>query len=199
MNFNKWKKRLLMYDEILIILAILLLGIFRPDIVLIVSYFVLIIYLLITKRKTLLFQLLISSLLSLAWMLIARNEYGYNQDFLIILGINTFPFFSFSLGLFALYLIYSHYEYLFKNNSYIKKLLFVVLIYFPLLIILETIAYHYFNIRNTASAMYIGLPICDCLHAPRWMQASYFLMGPLYFTITYLLKFKNPHIQKLFK
>jgi hypothetical protein len=199
MNFNKWKKRLLMYDKILIISVILLLGIFRPDIVLIVSYFVLIVYLLITKRKTLLFQLLISSLLSLLWMLIARNEYGYNQDFLIILGINTFPFFSFSLGLFALYLIYSHYEYLFKNNSYIKKLLFVVLIYFPLLIILETIAYHYFNIRNISSAMYIGLPICDCLHASRWMQASYFLMGPLYFTITYLLKFKNPHIQKLFK
>lgn len=199
MNFNKWKKRLLMYDEILIILSILLLGVFRPDIVLIVAYFVLIIYLLITKRKTLLFQLLISSLLSLLWMLITRNEYGYNQDFLIILGINTFPFLAFSLGLFALYLLYSHYEYLFKNNSYLKKLLFVVLIYFPLLIILETIAYHYFNIRNIASSMYIGLPLCDCLHAPRWIQVSYFLMGPLYFTITYILKFKNPHIQKLLK
>jgi len=199
MNFDKWKKKLLMYDEILIILSILLLGVFKPDLVLIVSYFVLIIYIILTKRKVLLFQLLISSILSLLWMLIAKGEYGYNQDFLIILGINTFPFFAFSLGLFSLYIIYSHYEYLFKNNSYLKKLSFVILIYFPLLIILETVAYHYFDIRNTASSMYTGLPVCNCLHAARWMQVSYFLMGPLYFTITHLFKIKNPNIQRILK
>jgi len=58
MNFNKWKKRLLMYDEILIILSILLLGVFRPDLVLIVSYFVLIIYIILTKRKVLFFSII---------------------------------------------------------------------------------------------------------------------------------------------
>ena len=115
-NINKLRKRLLLFDELLIVLTILLLGVFRPDIVLIISYFILIIYLLITKRKLLLFHLAISSLLSLLWLLISYQEYNYNQDFLIILNLNTFPFFSFSLGLFALYLIYSHYEYKLKNK-----------------------------------------------------------------------------------
>ncbi len=188
MNINKLRKRLILSDELLIVLTILLLGVFRPDIVLIVSYFVLIIYLLISKRKLLLFHLAIASLLSFLWLLIAYQEYNYNQDFLIILGLNTFPYFAFSLGLFALYLIYSHYEYKFKNKSYLRELLLIILTYFPLLIIVETIAYHLFNIQNIASEMYAGLPICNCLHARRWMQISYFLMGPLYFSIIYLFR-----------
>ena len=188
MNINKLRKRLILSDELLIVLTILLLGVFRPDIVLIVSYFVLIIYLLISKRKLLLFHLAIASLLSFLWLLIAYQEYNYNQDFLIILGLNTFPYFAFSLGLFALYLIYCHYEYKFKNKSYLRELLLIILTYFPLLIIVETIAYHLFNIQNIASEMYAGLPICNFLHARRWMQISYFLMGPLYFSIIYLFR-----------
>ena len=39
-NINKLRKRLLLFDELLIVLTILLLGVFRPDIVLIVSYFI---------------------------------------------------------------------------------------------------------------------------------------------------------------
>tara|TARA_B100001964_G_C14135661_1_gene555022 strand:- start:357 stop:953 length:597 start_codon:yes stop_codon:yes gene_type:complete len=190
-------KKILIFDKLLIILAILLLGVFKPDIVLIVFYFILIIYLLITKRRLLLFHLSISSLLSLIWILISKNEYSYNQDFLIIMGFNIFPFFAFSLGLFSVYLIYSHYQYLIKGNSYLKKLLLFIIIYFPLLIIVETISYHLFNIRNLASSMYSGLPFCDCLHAKKWMQIFYFLMGPLFFTVCYVLKIKNIHLQKL--
>ena len=192
-------KKILIFDKLLIILAVLLLGVFKPDIVLIVFYFILIIYLLITARKLLLFNLIISSLLSLIWMLISKNEYSYNQDFLIIMGFNIFPFFAFSLGLFAVYLIYSHYQYLIKGNSYLKRLLLIIIIYFPLLIIVETIAYHLFNIRNLASSMYSGLPFCDCLHANRYMQISYFLMGPLFFTFCYILKINNINLQKLIK
>ena len=192
-------KKILIFDKLLIILAILLLGVFKPDIVLIVFYFILIIYLLITKRKLLLFNLLISSLLSLIWMLISKNEYSYNQDFLIIMGFNIFPFFAFSLGLFAVYLLYSHYQYLIKDNSYLKRLLLIIIIYFPLLIIVETIAYHLFNIHNLASSMYSGLPFCDCLHANRYMQIAYFLMGPLFFTFCYILKINNINLQKLIK
>jgi len=199
MNINKLRKRLLLSDQLLIVLTILLLGIFRPDIVLIISYFILIIYLLITKRKLLLFHLAISSFLSLLWLLISYQEYNYNQDFLIILNFNIFPFFSFSLGLFALYLIYSHYEYKLKNKSYLRKLLLIILIYFPLLIIVETIAYHLFNIQNLASKIYAGLPFCNCLHAQRWMQIFYFLMGPFYFTIIYFLKINNIYLKKISK
>ena len=199
MNINKLRKRLLLSDKLLIVLTILLLGVFRPDIVLIVSYFILIVYLLITKRKLLLFHLAISSFLSLLWLLISYQEYNYNQDFLIILGFNTFPFLAFSLGLFALYLIYSHYEYKLKNKSYLRKLLLIMLIYFPFLIIVETIAYHLFNIQNIASEMYAGLPLCNCLHAQRWMQISYFLMGPFYFTILYLSKINNVYLEKILK
>jgi hypothetical protein len=34
---------------------------------------------------------------------------------------------------------------------------------------------------SRATFGYPGLPLCDCIHAPRWVQVTYLSMGPIYF------------------
>ena len=192
-EFHKWKKELLILDGILSILVLMFVGIFKPDFVVIAAYFLTIPYLILSERKNLLFHLLISSVLAVFWMVIAKNNYLYNQKFVSILGINSFALFSWAIGLFGVYLVYSHYEHFFKFKGFVKKMLFFIMLYFPLLIFVETIAYNFFNIKNISAAAYNGLMICNCIHAPFWMKISYFLLGPIFFYVCYLLKLENPH------
>ena len=194
-EFHKWKKQLLIADKTITILVILFLSLFSPDYVVIAAYFLIIPYLILTQRKVLFYHLMVSSAVALIWMLIAKNEYAYNQDFLIIAGINLFPLFAWATGLFVIYVIYSHYEHIFNEQGFVRKLLLFIAFYFPFIIGTETIAYHLFNIHNIAAAAYPGLPICDCIHAPRWMQAAYLGMGPIFFTICSMLKLENPHFK----
>jgi hypothetical protein len=42
---------------------------------------------------------------------------------------------------------------------------------------------------NTAN--FKGIPIAECIHAPSWMQAIYFAMGPAYYTACSLYKTKR--------
>ena len=194
-EFHKWKKQLLISDKVITLLVILFLGLLSPDYVVIAAYFIIIPYLILTRRKVLFYHLMVSSAVALIWMLIAKNEYSYNQDFLIIWGIDLFPLFSWATGLFAIYVIYSHYEHILNEQSFIHKLLLFIAFYFPFIIGAETIAYHFFNIYNIAAVAYPGLPICDCIHAPRWMQAAYFAMGPIFFAVCHILKLENPHFK----
>lgn len=194
-EFHKWKNHLLIADKIITVLVILFLGLFSPDYVVIAAYFLIIPYLIFTERKLLFYHFMISSAVALIWMLIAKNEYGYNQDFLTLAGINLFPLFALSAGLFAIYVIYSHYEHILKEQGFVRKSLLFLAFYFPFLISVETIAYHLFNIHNVAAASYAGLPICDCIHAPRWMQASYFALGPIFFGVCSILRLENPHFK----
>src|SRR3990167_8107089 len=85
-EFNKWKKQLLIADKIITIIVILFLGLLSPDYVVIAAYFLIIPYLILTRRKVLFYHLMVSSAIALIWMLIANNEYLYNQDFLTIAG-----------------------------------------------------------------------------------------------------------------
>lgn len=149
---------------------------------LLIIVYILLLFYLFLFRKVLLKYLLVSSIVSLVWILIANNQYGYNKDVLFIFGLNTFPLFAWALGLFAVYLIYL---YVLKKFEFvgIKKGLLFVAFYWPLLILGETIGYHVFNFKNLSAAVYAGLPICNCLHAPLWMQVAYFGLGPLYFVI----------------
>ncbi len=200
-EFHKWKDELLHIDRIVSIIVILLLGILKPDLVVIVAFFLIIPYLLLTKRKILIYHLIVAFFTSLIWMLIAKDNYGYNRSFLSILGINLYPLFSWATGLFVLYVIYSHYEHKLKEQTFIKKISLFITFYWPLLIIVETIAYHLFNIKNLATAIYKGLPLCNCMHVPLWMQISYFSIGLIFFAVCYKLGLENPHfrIKKLIK
>ena len=192
-NWQKWKKQLLVYDKLVIVIVFFLLGFFRPDYVVICAYFGLVFYLIFTKRSGTLRHLLVSSGLAFLWLVIARGEYGYNQDFLTVGGFNLFPFFAWSVGLLGVYLVYSHYEHYRESKSVLMKFIIFTLIFWILLISAEIIAYHIFDIKNLSAANYAGLPLCECIHAPRWMQAGYFLMGPIFFIVSYLFKLENPY------
>ena len=192
-DFHKWKQPLLNIDRILTLVIILLVGLARPDIIVIVAFILILPYLILTDRTILVFHYLIALIVSMMWMIVARNQYNYNQEFIAVYGVNLFPLFYWAIGLFAVYLIYSHYEHKLHEKGFFRKLALFLLIYWPALIIVETLAYHTFGIVNLATVSYSGLPVCDCLHAPQWMQVAYFLIGIIYFGICYLLGLENPH------
>ncbi len=190
-KFHKWKKQLLFADKIISVIVLLLLGLTRPDLLMMSVYILLIPYLYLTKRKNALNHLAIASIVSIIWVVFTNKYYNYNFETLKIFGLNSYLLFAFATGLFAVYILYSHWEH--KLRTLNSKLLLFIVLYWLLLIFVETIAYHVFNIHNIANAIYSGLPLCDCLHAPRWMQAAYFLIGPIYFLICEFLGFENPH------
>lgn len=194
-----WKKRLAVFDKILYLWVILLIGLYRPDIVMMIVYLALYPYLLLTLRKHALYNLIISFGVSLIWMLIAKDEYFYNIKMMVLWEINLFPLFAWSAGLFASYLLYSHAKKIIRDPSIIKKFVLYLAFYWPLLILVEAISYHLFNIQNLASAMYSGLPICECIHAKVWMQIAYLLMGPAYFFICEFVGANNLHFLEIKK
>jgi len=194
--FQTWKKQLIIADKALFALVVILLGIFRPDALLIGVYFMLYPYLFLTARKVVFYHLYVASVIALIWLLITNNQYGYNREMLLFFGLNTFPLFAWATGLFAVYLIYSHWEHNIERAGFVKKIALFIAIYWPLLIAVETIAYHLLAIKNLTTAQYAGLPICNCLHAPVWMQVSYLFLGPIYFVICELLGLENPHYIK---
>ena len=184
------QNKILFLDLIILAIFAPLVGIINPDAIVIIAYLAMAPYLFLKKIKNLILYFGIASLVSLVWILIARNQYGYNFDFIKIFDTSIFPFYAWSLCLIINYDFYLHYQKKLKKNFFVHLLIFS-LIYWIVLISAETIAYHVLIIRNAATGMYLGLPICDCIHAPRWMQASYIMMGPIYFSICYLISLKK--------
>ncbi len=182
---------LLTVDALLIALVIALFGIFPADQVVIVAYLAIILYLVVTRRTNLFLHFTVASTMAALWAFLGRSEYGYNHPFLVVDGVNLFSLFGWAAGLFASYLLFSHEEHVFRLKGFARQLGLFLVIYWPLLVLAETVAYHVFDIHNLASAAYVGLPICDCLHAPRWMQALYFAMGPMFFAICWSLRLEN--------
>jgi hypothetical protein len=187
------KNYLIFLDKLVIVLIIISMSLFRKDFVLIASFFLLIFYLIFTNRIGFFYHLIISSVITILWMIIAGTQYNYNSHFISIFGFNAFPLFAWSLGLFAAYLIYSHYERILNLNHFYSQIEFFTILYWILLICFETFSYHVLNVHNLGTAQYPGLPICDCIHAPLWMQISYFALGPIYFIVCTILRLENPH------
>lgn len=189
------KKKILLLAGISYFLFAFFLGTTRIDILFMCTYGILFVSLLLTQHMNLFRNLCIASGISVVWILFANEQYGYNRSMMTIFGLNAFPLFAWALGLFLAYVFYASVrENIRIKHSFHAFFLFVV-IYWPLLIFVETIAYHLFNIRNLTTSMYAGLPICDCIHAPPWMQAAYFLLGPLYFLLWHVFS-KNKLQQK---
>lgn len=176
-------KQLTTKDILFLVIALLLLMFFQSSILLIAIYLSIYPYLLLTGRKNSIKYLLISSGVALIWVLIAKNQYGYNREMLTLFKLNLFPLFAWASGLFGTFLIFS---------SFSKKIRYFAIFYWFVLILAETVAYHFFNIKNLATAQYEGLPICDCMHAPLWMQMSYFSMGLIYFGVCKLIQQFSP-------
>lgn len=194
-EFHKWKRQLLYLDITFSALIIILLGVFKPGWVVIAAFFLTIPYLLLTKRRVLFNHLIVAFFIAFIWVFLTKDGYSYNHPTTSIAGINLYTLFSWVLGLFILYLIYSHYEHKLKEKTFARKLGLFIIFYWPTLIAVETLAYHVFNIKNLATAAYKGLPLCDCIHAPVWMQISYFSLGIIFFLLCYKLGLENPHFR----
>jgi len=156
-----------------------------------------VLYIVATSSRAGIYNLILASAIAIAWSYYARNDYGYNHDIATIYGISTYPLFAWASGLLVNHIFYINFENLkiFRiiKNRILTRILFFSVFYITLLLTIETVAYHLFNIHNKTSLEYSGLPICNCLHAPHWMQASYMLLGPFFFVISLLWDNGDPY------
>jgi hypothetical protein len=179
--------------DIISILLIVVVGFqLGADYTIVFAFLSIIPYLILTGRKKMIKQFLISSTIILLWTLIAKDEYGYNRSFLTLFGVNFFPLFAWACGLFGTYVIFCHFEPFFHKRGSLPKFLIYSFMYWIFLVTMETIGYHVLDIRNVATAHYPGLPILDSMHSPLWMKISYFTLGPIYFLVCNILKRENP-------
>lgn len=184
-------------DKISIFLIIFLLAISsRPDLVILSSFFLIIPYIYLTDRLELYKVLISSFLLSLAWMAFSKENYFYSPEYLTLLGINLYALFSWTAGLMGIYIIYLHYEEFLKRFSKTIRFVIFSFTYIFFLLLLEFLFFNFFGVQNLAAVSYPGLAICNCLHAPLWMQISYLIIGPIYYLIMQFVRFKNPHFIK---
>lgn len=195
MRHAKIKKARFFSDKLIFIGVLSLFLFFNPSLVLMLTYVLLFPYLYITKRSSAYSHLLIATIFAVVWVIIANDFYGYNQTMIKIFGLNAFPLFAWSSGLLFSYTLYAFISHKYSIRTFQTKFLIFVLIYIPGLIVVETIGYHVLGIQNLATAHYVALPICHCIHAPLWMQMSYFLIGPLYFITCKMFGLENPHKQ----
>jgi hypothetical protein len=184
-------------DKVICVLALLSLGFsgIRADFMIIGLYLLLFPYLYLTHRRHAVFHLLVSSVLACFWLFVAREQYGYNRELLVISGYNIYPLFAWAVGLFGVFLMYAHWVPAFRKMAFLKKMIFFTALYWGLLFGSEILAYRVFNFRNIATAQYEGLPFLDCIHVPDWMKVAYLLNGPAYFLICELLGLPDPDIR----
>lgn len=143
-------------------------------------YVALVGFILLGRRSKLYIPALSAALIALVWTAAAGDIYMYNTENLVPFGVNLFPLFAWSAGLLSGYFLYLAALKLVKVKKSWQKLVLFNILYVPILITLETVAYHAFGVVNEATSSYAGLAFCDCMHAPGWMQVVYFLMGTFY-------------------
>ena len=121
------------------------------------------------------------------WTYLARHMYHYNIDFPVIFGLNLFPLTCWTVSLTAGCLSANYLLRTFRIKHRALQLISVIGYYALWLIFVETVGYHVFGVRDVMTGDYPGLPICDCLHAPVWMQFAYFTLGPLHWVVAQAL------------
>ncbi len=177
----------LIIDLIAIFLFFILLFLIGIDCTMFILLVAVCPFLIITKRKGLIFSLIIALMIAVIWGWIAEKYYVYAESSFKTELLNFYPILFWTLGLFMAILLFRDVKLIFDIKTFkVKLIIFSVLFWFGLIAI-ETISYHILEIRNLATAKYKGLPICDCIHAPLWIQISYFIIGPLYFIILNIL------------
>lgn len=160
-----------------IILTLVAIYFLEPGIVLFAILAIYIFYLWQTKSKD--YKMLINAfLVSVIWILIAYKMYQYNERIALkFLGIPLFPLVAWIISLMAFYYLSKAVLELFPKyfDKKHKKIIFSIFFYSSLMIIFESIGYNILGIHLASN--YPGLSICNCLHAPLWMQIGYFLNG----------------------
>jgi hypothetical protein len=179
--FSGSRERFFVPDLLIVISVLLFFAVFRNwgDLVLMVSWVLVLGYLMLLKRFESVLHLLLATLISTLWVHFAKDYYSYQHDFVKIFGMNSIPLMAWSLTLYGLHQVCNNYK--FRHKTFNFVLFFLVFLVFG--IAFETVAYHVLGIRNTVTASFPGLPICDCVHAPGWMQMVYFSLGPVYYLV----------------
>ncbi|PIZ96021.1 MAG: hypothetical protein COX80_02435 [Candidatus Magasanikbacteria bacterium CG_4_10_14_0_2_um_filter_33_14] len=180
-------KNLYILDILATLLFFFSFGLFNPIYVLFLGYPILLLYLFLTKRNYLFKNFLLGIIFAVIWTLIAKNYYGYGSNFGTFFGLNIYPLLAWPVGLLSLYIIFIEIEKKFNKPNKILNFIIFSLAYIFFLLFAEYIAYHFFNIKNLATASYPGIQFCNCLHAPTWMQWSYILFGPIYYLSSEIL------------
>jgi len=183
-NNNKPCHRQLMTDLAIITLILLLLAVFQSDTIFIAMHVFLSAYLVATQRTGLLFPLATALLVSTTWIYLAQDYYAYDRSFLVIGNMNLWPWSAWVWSLFLVCYVYRGVEARYAIRGRLNRLLVFSLIFWFMLISAETFAYHSLGLVDIATLKYEGLPLCDCIHGPGWMQAGYLALGPLYFILT---------------
>jgi hypothetical protein len=177
-------------DIVFVLLVIIFLGVFQKEYVVGAAFILCIPYLYISKRKRLLPFFGIAFGFAMIWGLIANSYYDYPSAWKL-LGITIFPFLGWSMGLFAVLMLHNHVTRVLKLHAFWKELVSFALLFWILLLGIETLVYHVFSLKNVATKAYAGLPFCNCIHAPLGMQITYLLMGPLFFVACFYAKKKS--------
>jgi hypothetical protein len=177
----EWRRPVM--DLLYLVAVFIFMDLFRPDYVLIGVYIALIPYLILTKRSKWIVRLALATAVALVWVIIANGMYSYRVGVINLFGINVFTFLSWALGLYGVITLYTHINTLVGLKGLKERMLLFVAVFWPGLIIVESVAYHVLLFRNIPTGMFPGLPLCDCIHAPMWMQFAYLAMGPIYFAL----------------
>ena len=176
------KNKFLIPDFLILAVIIIGMSIFSAyaDWALLVSYIFVVLYKVLTRRWKGLMHLGISTVIALIWVFFAQKNYAYNYEYLSVFGMNILPILAWSLGLLGVSELFNYFR---VQNDVMNFILFVP-VFWLLLILIETYAFHVIEIRDTGSGNAIGLPFCNCIHAPWWMRIVYFTMGPAYYAFT---------------
>jgi len=157
----------------------------HADIVLLLSWLLVALYTSFTHRNISFIHLILSTIIAICWVYIARENYGYNHKYITVSDVNILPVLAWSLGLLGVSEIFNH----FRSKSRVLNFILFIPVFWFLLLLIETYAFHVIEIRDTMSGNTIGLPFCNCLHAPWWMRIVYFSLGPAYYALTLLADF----------
>lgn len=169
-------------DLIIMFLTITGVSLFQDqaDVVLIIIWVFIGIYTWLNKRYDSFTHFIISTCIAFLWVWCARNNYGYNYTYYSVAGLNLLPIAAWSMGLLFVSEILNH----FAVEKKVIRLVAFTLLYWCALLAIESYAFHVIGIRNISTGNSIGLPLCNCIHAPWWMRIVYFSMGPVYYIIT---------------
>lgn len=152
----------------------------KVEILLMILYIILF----IVNYKNNKLKFFLASAMSLIWVNVASEQYGYTNEMIKFLGMNSFPLFAWPAGILIMDYIFQKIKYSKLKSFHFLQIVFVSLVF---IITLEYTGYHILGIQNAATAQYEGLAICDCLHAPPWMKFVYFAMAPAFFLIYNLI------------
>jgi len=137
----------------------------RADFTMVAVYILLYPYLYLTSRRQAIRHLLAASLVACCWFFIAKGQYGYNREMLLIGGYTVYPLFAWATGLFGVYLMYSCRVRIFPNRTLTGKLIFFVVLYWSLLFGSEIVVY--FLICEFSGFTDPDVPMRAAL--PRWV------------------------------